>query len=154
MQCAILKAREERREGKLYVKLIEHLYVIFLIQKWQIKKGLMRRKFKNIVSLLFLIGFLLPSVVKFEHHHQHFECKAKNDKHFHEFHEKCSICNFEFAVFLSDIGNITLQKENPADRYCNDYISLNNYNLSQYSFLLRAPPCVQIWYTASLRCFF
>lgn len=105
----------------------------------------MIRKFKNIVSLLLLTAFLWPSIVKFEHHHQHYSgCTENNEKNFHEFHEKCSICNFEFAVFLSDIGNITLQKENPADRYCNDYISLNNYNLSQYSFLLRAPPCVQI----------
>jgi len=104
----------------------------------------MRRKFKNIVSLLFLIGFLLPSVVKFEHHHQRFECKAKNDKHFHEFHEKCSICNFEFTEFLSVIENTDIQKENPIDCYSNKYISLYNYNLSRYSFLLRAPPRVQI----------
>jgi len=104
----------------------------------------MRRKFKNIVSLLFLIAFLLPSIVKLEHHHQHFECNAKSEKHFHELHEKCSICNFEFTVFLSDIENVDLQKENPIDHYSNNYISLPNYNLSQYSFLLRAPPCMQI----------
>jgi len=104
----------------------------------------MNRKYKNIVSLLFLIAFLLPSVVKLEHHHQHFECKAKNEKHYHEFHEKCNICNFEFTVFLSDIENIDLQKDNPIDSYSNKYISLSDYNLFQYSFLLRAPPCVQI----------
>jgi len=104
----------------------------------------MRGKFKNIVSLFFLIAFLLPSVVKLEHHHQHFECKAKVEKHFHELHEKCSICNFEFTVFLSGIENVDLQKENPIDRYANKYISLYNHNLSQYSILLRAPPCMQI----------
>jgi len=104
----------------------------------------MRGKFKNIVSLLFLLAFLLPSVVKLEHHHQHFECKAKSEKHFHEFHEKCSICSFEFTVFLSDTENVDLQKENPIDRYANKYISHYNHNLSQYSFLLRAPPCMQI----------
>ena len=104
----------------------------------------MNRKYKNIVSLLFLIAFLLPSVVKLEHHHEHFICKAKNEKHYHEFHEKCNICNFEFTVFLSDIENIDLQKDNPIDRYANKYVSLSDYNLFQYSFLLRAPPCVQI----------
>jgi len=104
----------------------------------------MDRKFKNIVSLLFLIAFLLPSIVKLDHHHEHFECKAKNEKHYHEFHDKCNICNFEFTVFLSDIENIDLQKDNPLDRYANKYVSLSDYNLSQYSFLLRAPPCAQI----------
>jgi len=104
----------------------------------------MIKKLKNTISLLFLLVFLLPTIVKIGHHHEHFICKAKNEKHFYEFHEKCSICNFEFTVFLSDIENIDLQKENPLDSYSNKYISLFNYNLSQYSFLLRAPPSVQI----------
>jgi len=104
----------------------------------------MDRKFKNIVSLLFLIAFLMPSVLKLEHHHEHFICKAKNEKHYHEFHDKCNICNFEFTVFLSDIEDIDLQKDNPIDRYADNYVFLSDYNLSQYSFLLRAPPCVQI----------
>lgn len=104
----------------------------------------MIKKLKNTISLLFLLVFLLPTIVKLEHHHEHFICKAKNEKHYHDFYDKCNICNFEFTVFLSDIENIDLQKENPIDRYCNKYISLYNYNLFQYSFLLRAPPCIQI----------
>jgi len=118
-------------------------------ERYTLKKGrkgrisdLMIRKFKNIVSLLFLIAFLLPSIVKLGHHHEHFICKAKNETNLHVRLDKCIICNFEFASFLSDIENIDLQKDKPIDPYCNQYVSLHNYNLIQYSFLLRAPPCI------------
>lgn len=104
----------------------------------------MNRKYKNIASLLLLLVFLLPSIVKIGHHHEHFECNAKNEKHYHVFHEKCAICNFEFSVFLSSVKNIQLQKENPFDAYCNNYDSRFNSNLSRFSFLLRAPPDKQI----------
>ena len=103
-------------------------------------KSLMIRKLKNITSLILLIVFLLPSIVKLEHHHKHFICTAKNEKHYHVLHEKCNICNFEFSVFSSDFENIDLQKEKPLDKYCNNYSSINYSTLSEYSFLLRAPP--------------
>jgi hypothetical protein len=110
----------------------------------------MVKKLKYIISLLLLLVFLLPTIVKLAHHHEHanqhehFVCNAGSGKHFHEFHEKCSICNFEFASFLSSAENIDLQKETPADRYCNHYNSHYSYSLSQYSFLLRAPPERQV----------
>jgi hypothetical protein len=104
----------------------------------------MIRKFKNIASLLLLSVFLLPSIVKLEHHHEHFECKAKNEKQYHVFHEKCAVCNFEFSIFSSDFENIVLQKKQPVSKYCNNYRSVNYSTLSKYSFLLRAPPYSQI----------
>jgi hypothetical protein len=104
----------------------------------------MNRKFKNITSLLLLLVFILPSIVKLEHHHEHFECKAKNEKHYHVFHEKCAVCNFEFSVFSSDFKNIVLPKEQPVAQYCNNYSSVNYSTLSKHSFLLRAPPYKQI----------
>ena len=104
----------------------------------------MIRKFKNIASLLFLPVFLLPSIVKLEHHHDYFECKVKNEKHCHVLHENCAVCNFEFSVFSSDLENINLPKEQPAAEYCNNYRSVNYTTLSEYSFLLRAPPYKQI----------
>lgn len=88
--------------------------------------------------------FLFPSLVKLEHHHEHFQCKAKNEKHFHVFHDKCGICNFEFSVFLSSVEKIDLKKENPLDSYCNNYSSRYYSNPSQFSFSLRAPPYKQI----------
>ena len=104
----------------------------------------MIRKFKNIVSLLLLSVILLPSIVKLEHHHHHVVYKLINDKNSHGFQDKCPICNFEFSVFISSVDNADLQKENPIDSYRNNYNSRYNYNLSQFSFLLRAPPTRQI----------
>ncbi len=104
----------------------------------------MIRKFKNIVSLFLLLVFILPSIIKLEHHHEHFECQAKNEKHFHKFHEKCAVCSFEFSVFWSEFENIVSTKEKPLARYYNNYSSVNYSSLSKYSFLLRAPPYKQI----------
>jgi hypothetical protein len=104
----------------------------------------MIRKFKNIASLFLLLVFILPSIVRLEHHHEHFECKAKNEKHYHVFHEKCAVCNFEFSIFSSDFEKIVLPKEQPVAKYCNNYRSVNYSTLSKYSFLLRAPPYRQI----------
>jgi hypothetical protein len=100
----------------------------------------MIKKYKKAITLFLMMAFLLPSIVKFEHHHPHFEFKNTSEKQFHESHEKCNICNFEFAVFLTDVKNIVLQQEIPTDCYFNNYTSHYSYSLSQYSFLLRAPP--------------
>lgn len=100
----------------------------------------MIRKLKNIASLLLLLAFIFPSVVVIEHHHDQFECKAKNEKHYHVFHEKCAVCNFEFSIFSSDAENINLPKEQHIAKYCYDYKSVHYSSLSKYSFLLRAPP--------------
>jgi hypothetical protein len=104
----------------------------------------MIRKFNNIISLLLLLVFLLPSIVKVEHHHEQFECKAQNEKHFHILHERCVICNFEFSVFLSRSENVDYQKEDPLDNYSNNYNSQFYSNPSQFSFSLRGPPVIQI----------
>jgi len=129
----------------MHKNLVTSLNVISSLNKGGKRtNGLMIRKFKNIASLLLLMAFLLPSVIKLEHLHQYIDHKAKNEKQFHEFHQKCSVCDFEFAVFVSNVENIVLPKVNPINYYINNYNSLYNYNISRYSFLLRAPPCVQI----------
>ena len=98
------------------------------------------RKINNIFSFFFLLVFLLPSLVKLEHHHEDFKCKAINEKHIHVHHEKCVICNFEFSVFLSDNKGADIPQEDPLEYFCNNYDSAYFSNLSQYSFLLRGPP--------------
>jgi hypothetical protein len=104
----------------------------------------MIRNLKNIASLLLLLVFILPSIVKLEHHHERIDCQAKNEKHFHEFHEKCAVCSFEFSIFSADVENIALPKEQPVARYCNNYRSVTYSTFTKYSFLLRAPPLNQI----------
>lgn len=57
---------------------------------------------KTYIISLFLLGiFLYPSVIKITHKHKPtFHCSAKNEKHFHEHHEKCIICAFYFSHFI------------------------------------------------------
>jgi len=101
---------------------------------------LMIRKFKNIFSLLLLLVFLFPTIVIIEHHHEQNTCNTTNEKQYNVFQEKCGICSFEFSVFSSYNENIDFLKEKPLDHYSNNYNSLFYSSLSDYSFLLRAPP--------------
>lgn len=104
----------------------------------------MKVKSKKNTSLFLLLVFILPFLIKFEHHHEIIDCKIKNEKHFHSFHKKCSVCSFEFSVFSSDFLEIDLQKEKPLELYFCTYSSHFYSNISQFSFLLRAPPYKQI----------
>jgi hypothetical protein len=97
-------------------------------------------KFKNIISFLMVLILLMPSIIKLEHHHEHFKCKAENEKHLHNYHEKCAVCSFEFSVFSTDVIKIDSEKNNPTVYFCNNYSSIFYSSLSRYSFLLRGPP--------------
>jgi hypothetical protein len=105
---------------------------------------MMTGKFKNIASFLLLLVFLSPSIVKLEHHHEHFACKARDAEHCHVLHEKCAVCSFEFSVFSSDFENIHASKAQPAGNFRISYRFAYFSTLSNYSFLLRAPPFTQI----------
>lgn len=102
-------------------------------------------KFKQIMSLLLVSLLLAPTLVKFEHHHEHFICKAVNEKHLHDYHKKCQICNFEFSLFQDtqpSENSVVKQYKTASDTpfkpfYFSDY--------SKYSFLLRAPPCSSLF---------
>jgi len=116
--------------------------MISLIKRWSIERtsDLVIKKFINITSLLLLLVFLMPTIIKFEHHHVHLTSNVKNDKHYPEFKEKCAICDFEFSVFSSEVVIIDLQKEQYFDTYCNNYSSFSYSKHSIHSFSLRAPP--------------
>jgi hypothetical protein len=95
---------------------------------------------RNGMAIFMVAIFLLPTMVKLEHHHDHFVCKAKTEKHFHDHHEKCQICSFEFSVFMSE--EFFSLPENPISfgGYINDYKVGNFSTTPDYTFLLRAPP--------------
>jgi hypothetical protein len=103
----------------------------------------MIRKFKNITSILLLFVFLLPTIIKVEHHHKYSATDLKTDRHNTRLQDSCPICNFEFSIFISNTGNIHLQNEYFSDSYFNNYNSKYS-NHSKFSFLLRAPPVIQI----------
>jgi hypothetical protein len=104
----------------------------------------MNGKIKRIISSLLLLVFLLPLIVKFEHHHTSSAYNNESGKHSLVLRYNCPICNFEFSFFLSDAGIIALQNDAPKDSYLNSYRTQNYSNLTKYSFSLRGPPDQQI----------
>lgn len=102
----------------------------------------MIKQFKNIISIILLLVFIAPSTAKLFHHHEHehYICSAKTKKHFHEYQEKCLICNFELSNFTKNIIKKYAQNNQFSDNYLNLYHSPVSDNSAQFPFLLRAPP--------------
>ena len=104
----------------------------------------MTKKLKNIISITLVFIFLAPMTIKLLdglfHHHDHFHCTAKNEKHFHKYHDKCPIPSFEFFFFLVKKHIQTTQKHFYRVELNDNYNFVYCCNNSKYSFLLRAPP--------------
>lgn len=95
---------------------------------------------KNSISILMVGVLLLPQIVKLEHHHDHFVCNAKTEKHFHDHHEKCQVCSFEFSVFLTEDSSLLPEKPITQSAFNNPF-GINTFSNSfAYSFQLRGPP--------------
>ena len=100
----------------------------------------MIQKLRHIISLLLVLLLLTPIIVKLKNHHEHFVCHANNENHVHTYHEKCSICSFEFSdfsfnktVLFSKVTETIFKNRIPGK-------TVHNSFFSKYSFLLRAPP--------------
>lgn len=105
----------------------------------------MIRKFNKGISFILLMTLLAPMIILLEHHHHdHFVCQAKDVKHFHVSHEKCTICSYEFSVYASVDKHDLKYKVNPFAIYPISYQSAYYSSLADYSFQLRAPPVLQI----------
>ena len=104
----------------------------------------MHRKVKHTISISLVTILLLPMTIKlFDglfHHHNHFHCTAKNEKHFHEHHEKCPIPSFELSFFSVEKHIETTKKHFYRVELNDNYNFVACCNNSKYSFLLRAPP--------------
>jgi hypothetical protein len=87
--------------------------------------------------------FLMPSIIKIDHHHDHGEPANNSGYSYHKYHAKCLICSFEFSFFLSAEGEVFFEEEVHPKYYLNDYTSEHFENLSQFNFLLRAPPPIK-----------
>jgi len=97
-------------------------------------------KLRYLASFFLVMVFLAPTMVKLGHYHDHFRCKTPEVRHFHEQHEKCDVCKFEFSIFSVEKDEVPLLKNKPSDSFRNNYHSLNFSSQARYSFLLRAPP--------------
>ncbi len=104
----------------------------------------MTKKIKNIIPIILVIIFLSSMTIKLVdelfHHHVKFICTAKNEKHFHEKHEKCAIQNFELSVFSTGKEIQTVQNHFYNIQLVEKYVFIYCCNKSKYSFFLRAPP--------------
>jgi len=104
----------------------------------------MTKKFKFFISVALVLVFLTPMTVKlFDglfHHHDHFHCTAKNEKHFHEHHEKCLIPGLELSFFSTEKQIQAIQKHSFFVEIHDLYNFVYYCNHLKYSFLLRAPP--------------
>jgi hypothetical protein len=74
------------------------------------------------------------------HRHDHFHCTAKNEKHFHRYHEKCPIPGFEFSFFSIEKHFQNTDKQYFGEEKSEIYSFTPYCNSLSYSFLLRAPP--------------
>jgi len=102
----------------------------------------------NIISIALVLIFIAPMSIKLVdglfHHHDHFHCTATNEKHFHVYHEKCPIPGFELSLFSAEKHLQISQKHNYCVKPNDDYNFVYCSNNSEYSFLLRAPPSLQV----------
>lgn len=93
------------------------------------------------IALFFIVIFLFPSVVKLEHHHDEFTCHAKHEKHLHQHHDHCAVCDFHFSLFTEHTQDVVSEAVvRPADAYKNSYKIRFYGSFPAYAFLLRAPP--------------
>lgn len=104
----------------------------------------MSKRFK-FISIILLVSILLaPTVIKFEHHHEHIEYDKQTPSNTHNLEDNCVVCNFEFSLFLAESFIAVLQKIELFDGYLEYYQSIYLNSFTKYSFSLRAPPILQI----------
>jgi len=104
----------------------------------------MHGKVKHTISISLVVILLLPMTIKFFdglfHHHDNFQCTAKNEKHFHKYHKKCPIPSFELSIFSAEEDKQTSRKNNYSVEQIDNYNFIYYISNSKFSFLLRAPP--------------
>jgi len=95
---------------------------------------------QQIANIFLLLVFLTPSVIKLEHNHERFACKAEHIDHFHEYHDNCAVCNFEFSAFSPQDYHFEEYVQITHIIYQNLYKSQRYSNSLKHTFSLRGPP--------------
>jgi hypothetical protein len=99
---------------------------------------------KHFVSLMLALILLMPTMVKLNHHHDHGRSYDEGNRSTTQFTHKCLICDFQYSTFLIQefIPESAIFKYN--DPTINLYSQFLLSNSLKYSFLLRAPPVLQL----------
>lgn len=100
----------------------------------------MNKVFKIFVSLFLMVAFLMPSIVKLEHHHEHDICNDHHEVNVHKYQEKCDVCSFEFSLFSTDNIDVVFEREIMTDGYNDNHKSAHYSKFLNFTFQLRAPP--------------
>lgn len=100
---------------------------------------------KHVVSILLVAILLMPTIIKLEHHpHDHVSNHEEDNKSTTYITEKCIICDFQFSTFnIKEYVPIS-SSLNYAELVSTGYVISNYLNNTRYSFLLRAPPVLQL----------
>ncbi len=101
-------------------------------------------KLKNIIVIILTFSLLFINSIKLIdllfHNHDNFHCTAKNERHFHNYHEQCKIQNLELPI-LSIQNSLQFEKNKSLVGKVDDiYKFIHYFNNSKFTFSLRAPP--------------
>lgn len=104
----------------------------------------MTKKLKYIVSISLVFVLLAPLTTQlFDslfHHHYHNSHSLNADSHFQIYHDKCPIPDFQLSLFSLPKSIDENEKTNHNNTLIVLFRSAYYSDLSNYSFLLRAPP--------------
>ena len=127
---------------EIYSQTRQNYSIIFITFAGDDGSPVVNKLYRHISSVVLALLFLTPTLVKMEHHHEHFVCHATDEKHLHEQHERCGVCNFEFSL-LEDVTVFffTSQSQPSLPEFRAVYDSFAKQTL-RYSFMLRAPPFI------------
>ncbi len=99
--------------------------------------------FRKYAAILLLWVFITPLIIKTFHHHEElFVCTAKAENHYHNHHETCPICNYEFSVFPEKDIFLQIEVNRILNSYVFGFISFSVLKPDHLISLLRAPPVI------------
>ncbi len=102
-------------------------------------------RYKKILSSFLIIIFLSPLVIKathrlYIHHDKPIICLAKTKNNYHKSTFKCTICAFDFFIFIFKKGLKYIQKLDALITILKTKVEIVFINKYSYTFCLRAPP--------------
>jgi hypothetical protein len=91
-------------------------------------------------ALLILFIFMVPTIIKDLHHHEHSGSNDVNKINVHEYQHRCVICNFEFSIYTQSEEKSTSSLTIINGRYINIDVSAVFIPRPVFPYSLRAPP--------------
>lgn len=100
----------------------------------------MFKNLKNLFSLFVVLFILTPSFVRLNHDHKHFVCGETTGSHYYTGHDDCSVCSFEFSIYLKDESPDEISENEFYGIFNNEFVIGFHSFFTGYSFVTRGPP--------------